>query len=887
MRSLLVTAILLALSGTSLVGDAKPVTCQTTAESTTAVTTQLPCTAKPYHYSIDITPHAEAMTFDGKVKIELNVLESTDRLVLHAGKLQIAHSNLQPANGKAQAAQVSMDEAAQTATFSFKARLTPGKYTLSIDYSGVINTQPHGLFALDYVTSQGKRRALYTQFEAADARSFVPSWDEPNYKATFDLAVNAPADQMVVSNMPLAPSTKVAGDLKRFVFRTSPKMSTYLLFMSMGAFERATVKTKTGTEIGVIAQKGKVSQAQFALESGRDVLTEYNDYFGVPYPLPKLDNIAAPGQSQVFGAMENWGAIFTFEKTMLLDPDVSSIYDKQGIFTLAAHEIAHQWFGNLVTMAWWDDLWLNEGFANWMESRTTAKLHPEWDVDRAGAAYKSRAAMLRDGYATTHPVVQPIGSVDQVPQAFDQISYQKGEAVVAMLEDYVGSDTWRGAVRNYIKKYQYDNAITDQLWRQVEAVAPDKRFTQVAHDFTLQSGVPLIKVSADCIGGQTNVTLTQGEYTLDRPAKQPMRWHVPVALRQVGGEQTRVLVDGTAHLKWAGCDKPVLVNAGQKGYFRTLYAPAQFKALSNSYSSLQVVDQLGLLLDTVALSAIGLQPQSDSLDLTTKIAVGATPDLWDTMVDTFDGVDDMFKHDTAGSTAWRAYARPRLSEEFSALGWDDRDGDSAQIKKLRGRLLISLSGMEDASVIAEARRRFAVMQKEPTSFSPDVRKRVLNIAARNADDAIWEALHGLAKKEKSSMVRDLYYSLLATVKNDDLAQRALDMALTSEPGTTLGGTMIRIVADTHPELALNFALAHREKINTMVGPNVSAGYFPRLGSTSTELKTAEKIKDYADKYLTPTTRSDADTIMKAIQTRAKLQATQLPQVLSWLKEQDK
>lgn len=234
------------------------------------------------------------------------------------------------------------------------------------------------------------------------------------------------------------------------------------------------------------------------------------------------------------------------------------------MFTVAAHEIAHQWFGNLVTMAWWDDLWLNEGFANWMEARTTAKLHPEWDIDKTGPALKSRAAMRRDAYATTHPVVQHVATVEQASQAFDAITYQKGEAVIAMLEDYVGSDRWRTGVRSYIKQHQYGNAVTDQLWQQIDAVAPGKQFTQVAHDFTLQPGVPLIKASSRCVGGQTAVTLEQGEFTLDRPDKQPLRWHVPVVLRSGNGAPVRVLVDGTAQVQVPGCDAPVVVNAGQR-----------------------------------------------------------------------------------------------------------------------------------------------------------------------------------------------------------------------------------------------------------------------------------------------------------------------------------
>ena len=225
--------------------------------------------------------------------------------------------------------------------------LAPGKYVLSTDYTGKIGTQANGFFALDYTTASGKQRALYTQFENSDARRFIPSWDEPNYKASFDLSVLAPAAQMVVSNMPAKTSADVGGGLKRTTFATTPKMSTYLLFFSMGDFDRSTLKTDDGVEIGVISQKGKVEQAHFALEASRDVLREYNDYFGVKYPLPKLDNIAAPGRSQFFSAMENWGAIFTFESSLLFDPATSNVNDKQRIFTTAAHEIAHQWFGDL------------------------------------------------------------------------------------------------------------------------------------------------------------------------------------------------------------------------------------------------------------------------------------------------------------------------------------------------------------------------------------------------------------------------------------------------------------------------------------------------------------------------------------------------------------
>ena len=881
MRHILASAIALALTGTAASLSAQPAAAPAAAE----VTTQLPRTARPSHYTVEVTPHAEQMRFDGKVRIDLEVLAATDRIVLQAADMSFAHATLVPAKGKPLAATVSVDADGQTATFAFAKPLAPGRYVLSTDYSGKINTQANGLFALDYATPDGQKRALYTQFENSDARRFIPSWDEPDFKATFDLTVVAPAAQMAVSNMPVARSEDIGGGLKRVTFGTTPKMSTYLLFFGLGDFDRATLAGPNGTQIGVIAQKGKVDQAQFALESGRDVLAEYNDYFGVPYPLPKLDNIAAPGRSQFFSAMENWGAIFTFEYSLLLDPATSNVSDEQRVFTTAAHEIAHQWFGNLVTMAWWDDLWLNEGFATWMEGRTTQKLHPEWDIDHTDAAYTSRGAMGRDAYATTHPIVQHVATVEQASQAFDGITYGKGSAVIGMLEDYVGSDPWRDGVRSYIKKHAYGNAVTDDLWAEIDQAAPGKQFTQVAHDFTLQPGVPLIKASARCEAGSTVVALEQDEYTIDRPGKTPLRWHVPVAVRGGDGTVVRTLVDGQASVTLPGCSGPVLVNAGQKGYYRTLYAPDQFKALAAGFAALPAVDQLGVMMDAGALAAVGLQPEADLLDLTAKVPLDASPDLWQQVAGTLGGIDDLYEGDAKQQAAWRKYALSRLSPAFERLGWDNREGDSAQTKQLRATLLGILSTLGDQKVIAEARRRFAAFVADPASLAADQRRTVLGIVARNADAATWDQLHALARKETSSMIRDQYYSLLAMAKDPALAKRALDMALTDEPGATNSAGMISAVSREHPELAFDFAVAHRAQVDTLVDSTSRARYYPMLGASSSKPEMADKIAAFAEQHIAATSRRDAQTAITGIQTRIKLRAQRRPQIDAWLKQQ--
>jgi aminopeptidase N len=319
---------------------------------------------------------------------------------------------------------------------------------------------------------------------------------------------------MAVSNMPAIESKDVGNGVKAVTFQTTPVMSSYLLFFASGDFDRIT-KMSAGREVGIVASRGNGDKARYALDAEAQILPYYNDYFGRPYALPKLDNVAGPGQSVFFDAMENWGAIFTFEKRLLLDPAISSEADKQAIFSIEAHEMAHMWFGDLVTMAWWDDLWLNEGFASWMANKTTQHFHPDWggDIDQVS---DRENAMGLDAFATTHPVVQPIRTVEQANQAFDSITYKKGQSVISMLEGFAGSDVWRQGIRDYMAKLAYKNSRTSDLWGAIEG-AGAKGLMAVARDFTTQPGIPLVQLGASrCVNGQTVVPATLGQFSNDR-----------------------------------------------------------------------------------------------------------------------------------------------------------------------------------------------------------------------------------------------------------------------------------------------------------------------------------------------------------------------------------
>ncbi|MDR7115287.1 M1 family metallopeptidase [Caulobacter sp. BE254] len=851
------------------------------AAAAATVTTQLPRGVVPTHYDLAFTPDADKLSFTASVKIDIEVAAPTRTITLQAADLTFARAQIAgPGGANEGAAKVSVDAQAQTATFTFDKPVAKGAHVLAIDYSGKIYKQAAGLFALDYDTAQGKKRALYTQFENSDARRFIPSWDEPFFKATYDVQVTVPTGQMAVGNMPISKTQDLGGGKSKVTFATSPRMSTYLLFFALGEFDRATAKVGD-VEMGVITKKGDLAKADFALKSAGPILQWYNDYFGAPYPLPKLDHIAAPGQSQFFGAMENWGAIFYFEYYLLDDPAISTQADRQAIYTVVAHEMAHQWFGDLVTMSWWDDLWLNEGFASWMESRAAERFHPEWNVQLASVANRETAMGL-DSLSTAHPVVQHVETVDQASQAFDAITYEKGEAVIRMLEAYVGPDAWRDGVRAYIKAHAHGSSTTDDLWVEVEKAA-GKPITAIAHDFTLQPGVPLITVDAGaCAAGKTPVTLTQGEFSRDKPTKTPLAWRVPVSA-QVAGSSTvaKTLVEGgKGSLSVAGCG-PVVVNAGQAGYFRTLYTPKAFAGVSASFAKLPAIDQLGVISDAWALGLNGQQPVTDALDLVMATPADADPQVWGKVASILTNIDGMYDGAPAERAAFRKLAVARLSPVFQQVGWTAKAGEPGPVATLRATLITSLGTLGDAAVIAEAKRRYAADKTDPTAVPGPLRKPILAVVGRNADAAAWDALRAQAQAEKTPLIRDQLYTQLASAADPALAAKALALALTDEPSETLSANMISTVDKLHPDMAFDFAVAHKDAVNGKVDAASRTKFIPSLAKASADPAMVGKVTAYAAANLPAGSRGEAGKSVASITDRIKTRKAALPQITAW------
>ena len=836
----------------------------------------LPTTVTPERYDIDVTPDLQKLTFAGHVAIVVDVHQQTKTIELNAANLNFTRVGL---SGRSETPKVSYDQTQETATIALDKLVAPGQYTLTIDYTGLINQNSAGLFAVDYDGVKGRERALFTQFENSDARRFVPSWDEPNKKAQFTLTATVPSAMLATSNMPAARTAPAGAGLTRITFQTTPKMSSYLLYFSVGDFERITRQVGK-TQIGVVFKRGDSAKAQYALDAAAHILPYYNSYFGVDFPLPKLDLIAAPGSSQFFGAMENWGAIFYFERDILVDPALSTDEDKQRVYTVVAHEMAHQWFGDLVTMDWWSDLWLNEGFANWMETKATSQFHPEWNLALQDIG-SNQVAMHSDSKVGTHPIIQPIRDVLQANEAFDgAITYDKGAAVIRMLESYVGADVWRQGVRNYMAKHAYGNTVTDQLWDEMDAISP-RKIRDIAHDFTLQAGVPLVRVDQK----GADLVLTQDRFGQDDASKARRSWRVPVTVGSGSSVWRGVVSDASpVHVPMASFGSgaaPVVVNQGQTGYFRTLYAPALFARLTGGYPSLSSADQLGLFDDASALGLAGYEPVGDMLALETHMPANTDPTVLSAAVDELRRLDDL--HDGMQSQArYRAWARARLAPIMTRLGWTPRAGEAANLSILRASVISALGEFDDAPTVAQAQKRFTAYVASPSSLDKSIRHAVLAVVAEHADAKTWDQIHQLALHAKTPLEKDELFRLLGAARDPALAQKALGFVFSSEVDATNGPNIINAVADQHPQMAFDFAAANLQRLYVVLEPDSRAQYLPRLASDAHDEAMVAKLDAFAQAHIPESARGEAVRTDGNIRLTESLRRMRVPEVDRWI-----
>ncbi|MBI1186565.1 MAG: M1 family peptidase [Alphaproteobacteria bacterium] len=830
--------------------------------------------ATPSRYEIAITPDADAGTFTGTVQITLETHQALSAITLNALDLDIQSAAIDGSR-----ASVSLDPDAQTVTLTQGREIRAGRHRLNIAYSGRIYDEAYGLFRVAYDTPQGSRRMLATQFEPGDARRFAPMWDQPNKRAVFALTVTIPSGEQAVSNMPIARSQRLSGGRTRIAFEPSPSMPSYLLFLGVGDYERISTDVD-GVALSVVTRRGESEKGREALNAGVESLRYFTEYFGVPYPLPKLDMIAVPGAGG-FGAMENWGAILYFDQYLLLDAG-SSESDRQNVFGIVAHEIAHQWFGNLVTMAWWDDLWLNEGFASWMATKAADALHPDWSPWMSVFPDRN-SAMELDARAGTHPVVQEVNTIEQANLAFDDITYDKGQAVIRMLEAYIGEDAFRAGIRAYIRARTYGNAATDDLWQALQA-ASDKPILDVARAYTLQPGFPVIRVSASACGpgaaAPPRVTLAQERFAADDTARTSEVWTTPISAQRIGG---RTRVEATAPAAPAftleapidGCG-PLIVNAGQAAFFRTLYAPTDLAQITRTFASLQAIDQLGILSDYWAFGRASAAPLTNYLDLTAALPADADPNVAMQVAGALQTLARL-NRGRMSEAAFNAYVRGALSPMFARVGWDPKGGEAANDAILRDALIRVLGRLGDPQIIAEARRRVSSEAALPGA----IRDAAFRVVGAHATTADYDALRTRAAAETNFIEQRRIYGYLAEARDPGLAQRTLAMLLTEQAPRPLRPGILTAVAVEHPALAWAFLRDNRAVIDGWLDPLRRLEYAPGVAAFSADAQTAAELAAYAEAF-PANARQAADGARAAILARARLVETEMPAVDAWL-----
>jgi len=787
-------------------------------------------------------------TFEGHEDITVQVVESCKTLTLNSQFIKVSNVSYK-GNGQelASGVDVSYSEPDETVTFTFPQDLKVGSGTLSITYTGELNDKMRGFYRSKY-TAPGdstERFGAVTQFEPTYARFAFPCWDEPAIKATFDVTLVVPKDRVALSNMPVSSEKELETDpqYKVLQFTRTPIMSTYLLAFVIGEYDYVEGKDSDGVLVRVYTPIGKKDQGTFALEVAVKTLPFYNKYFNIAYPLPKMDLIAISDFAA--GAMENWGLVTYRETALLVDPINSSAASKQRVALVVGHEIAHQWFGNLVTMDWWTHLWLNEGFASWIEYLCVDHCFPHYDIWTQFATTDFTRALELDALHNSHPIEVEVGHPSEVDEIFDAISYSKGASVIRMLHDYIGDEDFRKGMHAYLTKHAYKNTFTEDLWECL-AEASGKPIADIMSTWTKQMGFPVLKVghsSGEGGEGKTRtLTLSQEKFTADGSAADTtFKWIIPVSVSTASSpdkpvhrllidkQETKVVLEGVKTDGW------VKLNTGGVGFYRTLYPEDMLQALVPGIrqQTLPPRDRLSLANDLFALARAGVS--SSSVDVLKVIEAFSSETNYTVWCDVSSNLSVLayLYQTTPFSEHYKAYIRQLFSPVMSSIGWDAKQDEGHLTAMLRSLVIGRLGRAGDHAVIEEARKRFVSHCEGKAALSADLRHAVYSTVLKHGTVADYEQMLKLYRASDLQEEKVRILNSLGSVSDSGLIQRTLDFALGSEVRSQDSVSVIASVTGSVEgrQLAWNFVQAQWTELHS----RYSSGFLlARLIKSTTE-----------------------------------------------------
>jgi len=717
----------------------------------------------------------EKLVFYGEETIYLNITKPTRDIVLHSVDLDLSEVVLKSSKFKYQISKLSQDPKTETVTFTSSKKIPKGKAELSLKFKGVLSDSLKGFYKSKYFHDGQEKFLATTQFEATDARRAFPCFDEPAQKAIFDVTLQIPKHMTAISNTIETDIAEHKGGYKVVKFAPSPKMSTYLLAFIVGEFEYIETKSKHGVVVRVFTTPGKKEQAQFALEAAAKVLDYYDDYFDIPYPLPILDLIAVPDFGS--GAMENWGAITYRETALLVDPQNSSAANKQWVAIVIAHEIAHQWFGNLVTMEWWTDLWLNEGFASYMEYLGVNELFPEWRMWDQYVSERFAVALKLDALVTSHPIEIEVHHPDEIHESFDQISYAKGSVVIRMLAEYLGADVFRDGLRHYLKKHAYGNTTTKDLWASFEKVSK-KPVRKIMEKWTRQTGYPLLSVKES----NGKFELSQSRFFSSEMSRKKNKtksiWPIPVSALDADGSKKQMLLEKSKAIIVSKNTGWVKFNHNETSLVRVAYnAEALDKLMfAVAENKLQPSDRLGVIRDAFALSETGQFSTVKALEFAGYYVNETDLPVWEEISGGVFSATEFYK-----DKPWYGRLEIHLQELFRPLAhrltWEKTKGEGHIQGLLRSLALAQLGTAGDAATITKAQELFKG-HIEGKLIPPDVRGVVYSLVAQNGGQKEFNEFIKLYKSsEQHHEEQDRVGRAMGNFKDKKVLAQVLDFAM--------------------------------------------------------------------------------------------------------------